>query len=361
MRTIERYIATLFVKNYALAISALSFLFVFHGFLTAMLDGDFPVRQLLVHHGLLIPQTVTQLTPPAVLIATVFTLAGLNRTNELVAAFSIGMGLTRVVAVILAFVFMISCLMLVMQDHVLPPVYRKRTTHYWRVMKKREDFYFNFKQDRIWYRSRNLIYNLRAFDRRTQSITGMAVYDFDPEFRLRQLIEAERAEFSPSGWRLLNGTVTTFSGEDPFPRTQRFDERSLLIHETPKDFMEIEKEVDGLRVRQLAEYVDRTRAAGVDTKAFEVKLQSRISLSFIPLVMCVLAVPFATRNRRSGGAGKDLGICLALTFFYWIFFSVGLSLGTNGAVPPVVAAWFPSAVFAVLAGGLILRRQRSTA
>jgi lipopolysaccharide export system permease protein len=73
--------------------------------------------------------------------------------------------------------------------------------------------------------------------------------------------------------------------------------------------------------------------------------------------MCFLGIPFSVGNRREGGLAKDLGLCLVLTFFYWLFHSIGLSLGTNGAVPPFVAAWLPSAVFMALAALLIARKR----
>jgi lipopolysaccharide export system permease protein len=72
----------------------------------------------------------------------------------------------------------------------------------------------------------------------------------------------------------------------------------------------------------------------------------------------VLAIPFSLRGRREGGAARDFGLCLAITFFYWLFFSIGLSLGTNGTVPPLLAAWLPSMVFGGLAVFLIVKRQR---
>jgi lipopolysaccharide export LptBFGC system permease protein LptF len=46
-----------------------------------------------------------------------------------------------------------------------------------------------------------------------------------------------------------------------------------------------------------------------------------------------------------------------VTFFYWLFYSVGLSLGTNGALPPWLAAWLPSAIFVALAAVLITRQK----
>ena len=225
-------------------------------------------------------------------------------------------------------------------------------------MKKSPDFFLDIKQDKIWYRAKNLIFNLKLFDPKTSIIHGMAVYTFDDSFNLIQVMDANRAEFTPQGWRLHQGTVTVFNESDPFPMTKSFQEKELLISETPKDFQEIEKEVDGLRLKELYRYIERMRAAGADTKSYEVKLHSKISLTFIPLVMCILAVPFSVRNRREGGAAKDLGLCLVATFFYWLFYSIGLSLGTNGALPPWLAAWLPSTIFAALAAALIARQTR---
>jgi len=244
-----------------------------------------------------------------------------------------------------------------MEDRVLPYTYKKRTTYFYREMEKKQDFFLDIKQDKIWYRSKNLIYNLKRFDPKSKSILGMAVYTFDENFNLAQLVDAKGAEFTDKGWKLKDGTVTVFSPDDPFPRSEKFIEKELQIAETPKDFQEIEKEVDGLRLKELNQYIKKVKSAGADTKSYEVNFHSRISLSFIPIVMCVLGVPFSTRSRREGNASAGLLLCLVVTFFYWIFYSIGLSLGTNGALPPWLAAWLPSMIFAALAGVLIARQR----
>jgi lipopolysaccharide export system permease protein len=357
MRTLDRYLAGIFLKNFLLAIAAVTVLFAFQGFMADLMEHQYPADQLMIYHLLNLPQVIVQMTPPAVMLATVLTLAGLTRTNELVAAHSIGVGLRRIVALIMVLVFVLSCLVLIVQDRVLPPTFKKRTAYYWRDMKHRTDFYFDLKQDKIWYRSKNLIYNLQRFDARDKTIHGMAVYNFDESFNLVQVLDAKMAEFGQRGWKLQDGTVTVFSKADQFPLTQHFKEKVLLIPETPKDFQEIDKEVDGLRLLELSRYISRMKDAGADTKAYEVKLQSRFSLSFIPMVMCLLGVPFSIRSRREEGTAKDLTLCLFVTFFYWLFYSIGLSLGTNGALPPWLAAWLPSVVFAALAVVLLNRRQ----
>lgn len=226
MRTLDRYLAGLFLKNFMLAVVALTALFMFQALLGDLLDHNYTTGQIVYYHLLGIPQVVVQMMPPAVLLGTVMTLSGLARNNELTACYSIGIGISRVMSLLLSIVFIVSCLMLVMQDRVLPPTFRKQTTYKHRVMEKKTDFFLDVKQDKIWYRSQHLIYNLQRFDPKTRVIFGMAVYTFNDDFKLIQAVDAEKAEYTSQGWRLMNGTVTVFTQDDPFPLTQQFKEKS---------------------------------------------------------------------------------------------------------------------------------------
>lgn len=361
MKVLTAYISNLFIRNFVFALLGLSALFIFQSLINYLMDTEYTAQQSLIYHALKIPEVLVQMAPPAALTGTVVTLSSLTRTNELVACYSIGVGLQKIVVILVSLVFMISCLCLVFQDRILPPFFKKHTTFYWKEMKGRADVLLDFKQDKIWYRSGNLIYNLQSFDRQTQTIIGMAVYTFDEGFNLIQVVEAKKATYSEleskKGWELFDGSVTILNTEDSFPLTKRFKTKALPLQEKPSDFQEIEKEVDGLRLKELYRFIKRTEESGVDTRNYEVKLHSRISLSFIPIIMCFLGIPFSVRLRREGGIGRDLGICLGLTFFYWLFYNVGLSMGTSGILPPVVAAWFPSLVFGVAAGVMIYRKR----
>lgn len=222
-------------------------------------------------------------------------------------------------------------------------------------MRGRKDFSFDISHNKVWYRSKNLIYNLKTFDPKTQKIKGMSVYQFDDDFHLQHVLEAKEAIYTDRGWKLFSGAETTFKNHKDFPVTTKFTEKELVIRETPNDFEQIEKEVDALRLKELYSYIAKIKDSGVDSKTYEVKYHSKISMSLIPLVMCILAVPFSTRQRRQGGAGRDLAIGFVVTFFYWLLYSIGLSLGSNGAVPPLLAAWLPSILFMGLAGYLLWR------
>jgi lipopolysaccharide export system permease protein len=357
MRTLDRYIVSIFIKHLIVAMVSMTILFLFQSMFSDLYDHNNAIEQVIYYHWLNVPQIAVQMSAPAVLLATVLTLSGLSRTQEIVACYSVGVGLRRLMALILGVVLIVCCLLLVMEDRILPLVYRKRTNFYWREMQKKPDFFIDIKRDKVWYRSKNMIYNLLLFDMNSKTIHGMALYTFDDDFNLLQVVNAEKAEYIDGRWKLENGIVTLFSKENPFPMTQNFLEKDVIIAESPKDFQEIEKEVNGLRFKELYQYIQRMKKAGADTKSYEVKYHSRFSLGFIPIVMCFLAVPFSLTNRREGGVAKDLGLCLVVTFFYWLFYSVGLSLGTNGALPPWLAAWLPSSIFVVLAATLIAHKN----
>ncbi len=357
MKTLDRYIAGIFLLNTLLAAVGMSCLFLFQSMFGDLYDHNHTFEQILIYHLMNFPLIVVQMCPPAVLLATVLTLSGLSRTHELIACYAIGFGLRRIMTVILAVVLLVSLTVVMMEDRILPPVFRIRTTYYWREMQKHADFFLDIKRDKIWYRSKNMIYNLQRFDSLSKTIYGMSIYTFDDHFNLIQVINAEKAEFQGKIWKLMKGTVSLIAPDQLFPMTKDFVEKEISISESPKDFQEIEKEVDGLSFRELSHYIQRMKEAGADTKHYEVKYHSRLSLSFIPIVMCFLAVPFSVRSRREGGMARDLGLCLVVTFFYWLFYSVGLSLGTNGALPPWLAAWLPSLFFVVLAAMLIARKS----
>lgn len=355
MQILARYLASTFFKNLLLSLVGLAGLFFFQNVVTQM--NDFPVNQLVIFSLYDLPRMMVMVAPPATLVATVLTFSTLSRSNELIACHSIGISLLQLLGVILPIVFVLSCLSLVAQDRVLPAFHEKKSLYYWREIKHKQDFFLDVKQDKIWYRSNNQIYNLRSFDPKGERILGIGVYIFSEQFNLIEFLQAETATYNGKEWDLTQGKSTHFDQETGFPIVESFKNRALKIKESPKDFQIIEKEVDRLRIKELVRFIDRNKSSGIDSKGLEVKLHSRFSLSFIPLIMCLLALPFSVSRTREGRLGRDLTMAMVITFFYWLSYSVCLSLGQNGTVVPVLAAWLPSIVFGILAGVLLSRMK----
>jgi len=357
MRTFDRYFAVIFLKNLLLSSVGMAVVLAFQGFLAQALDADYTLLQVLNYQALGFPDYLAKMVPPGTLMAAALTFSELNRHSELVAAHSLGISLGRMLKVLFSLVFIVCCGLLVIQDRLLPRFHRAQSSFYWSEMKQRPNFFLDVRRNKVWYRSRNDIYNLQVYEQQTGVITGMSVYRLSDRFKLKELIQAERARFEADHWVLTNGTITEFQGAEKIPRTKSFGELSLKLKETPRDFEEIEREVDSLRIKDLYRYINKSRDSGADIRRLEVKFHSRLSSSVMPFVMALLAVPFSRSRKREGGVGRDLGVGLAVTFFYWLFNGVGLSLGTNGALSPPLAAWLPSLIFSGVAIALIARKK----
>jgi len=355
MQILARYIAGSFFKNLLLSLLGLTFLFFFQTLLTQV--NDFNLIQKIIMNLYDVPSMWVMVAPPGVLLATVVTLSALSKTNELVACYSIGIGIRQILSVLFPIVFVFCCFTLILQDRIVPAFKDKKNTFYWKEIKKRQDFYLDVRQEKIWYRSNRYIYNLRNFDPERGRIFGIGVYEFDEGFKLKQEIQAEQAVFDGDHWELQQGKVIRFDGPKGYPLAEPFEKREFRIKETPKDFKLIEKEVDRLRIKDLIRFIRSNKASGIDARGMEVKLQSRFSLSFIPIIMFLLAIPFSVSRSREGRLGRDITIALGITFFYWLSYSIGMSLGQNGTVPPVVAAWFPTVIFGFFAVYLLRRMK----
>ena len=79
-----------------------------------------------------------------------------------------------------------------------------------------------------------------------------------------------------------------------------------------------------------------------------VEIHKRLSLPISCLVLGVFAMPVACVFE---GSKRHHGIILALAMFlvYYSIFSLGVSAGETGTLPPAIALWLANAVFAVVA------------
>ncbi len=358
MKIIDRFILWEFSKNFLICLCGLTFLFFISDYLRGVWDAEVSSAILFKYSALKIPQIFCTSVPPAAMLGTLVTLSLMNRKNELTAIHASGVSLLHVSFLIFGAIFIASCITLITYDRIVPPLERHRLLFYWKEIKGRKDFSLDIKTSKIWYRSKNYIYNLRLFDKQTNIIQGIGVYLFDENFQLQQHIEAEKATYTPDGdWVLKNGMLTVFPSDSTFPLNKKFIEKTIHLPESPKDFMEIEKQVETLRIKELWSFIRRNRNAGLDTKEYEVDFHQRIAISFIPLVMGLLAIPFFVSLHRQGGMGKDLSFAIASIFVYWLMFSFSLSMGKKGVFEPWLAAWTPSCLFLCAALYLIVKRR----
>lgn len=359
MSLIDRYILKLFLLYLVAGLAVFVTLYLTVDAMSfAMRHADAEASSLIKYYSYYTPWVVYQLLPIGCLMATLFTLATMNRNNELTALFSMGSSLLRIAAPMLIAVSIISAAAFGIGDQVLPRMMQKKSYVEYVEIRKRPGLYSTVKTNKIWFRTENVLFNIKTLNPETSKAQGITLYYFDPNWQLTQLIAADEVEMKGNLWDLKNGVVTLFAAESSFPLTRSFNEKTITMNEDLKDIQSTSNSSNTMSLSELSRFIERNKEAGLDTLAYEVDYHAKFGFAFAALVMSLVGIPFSVGRARSGGIFVNLGICLGLAFLYWVGYSSGLTMGEHGVLPPVVAAWGPNLIMSGVALILLKRLKR---
>lgn len=319
---------------------------------------DVAASSLIKYYAYYAPTIIYQMLPVACLLATVFTLSTLSKSNELVALFSVGMSLIRITFSMLLSVLVISIGVLFLSDRILPNFSREKTAIMEREIKKKQTLSSTIKNERIWYRSKDNIFNIKTLNEETHKAQGLTLYYFNSQWELIQMITAKEVDLLGENWKLKDGSVTLFTEDSSFPLTSSFKQKTVVMGEDAQDLSSTGSPSDVLSLAELSNYIKKNKEAGLDTVRYEVSYHSKYGFAFAALVMSLLGIPFSVGKARSGGIMLNIGICLGLVFLYWVLYSSALTLGNYGQIPPVIAAWLPNVAIAGLAAYFIVKSKK---
>lgn len=335
--------ATLFT-----AVDALSTLVKFSGI---------PFQYIFEFYLFYLPEVLSKMIPVACVVATVMTLTSLNRAGELVALYAAGMGLFRVALPLLFSISLISVFSFFIGDQVLPQFIKKKNYVLYNSIERNPSKFQFVRTDRIWYRSKDTIFNIKTLSPDGLKAQGLTLYFFSPNWDLLQMLTAGDVRINGNQWSLEKGSITLFDSSSSFPLTSQFDKKTIIMAEDAKDLQSAGQTSDMLSQQELSRFISKNREAGLETASYEMDYHAKFSFAFAGLVMSLLGLPFTAQKGRSGGNMLAMGMCLGVVFLYWILYSSGQAMGSHGVLPPILAAWIPT-VLMISLSFWTLRRLR---
>jgi len=290
--------------------------------------------------------------PVAMLLATLLSVGGMSRTNELMAMKGSGLSLGRILTPVLCLAALLSVANLLVAEFVVPPATRHKIeiedTHL-----KRNTSDPRHRKDLIYMRPDGGMVLIRRYNTRRQTMEDVTIEEFDERLRPRTRIDAATARWETDHWILESGRLRRFTadGESVTP----FDTMELSPGDpTPEDLVRRRLEPEERGYFDLRDYIARLKAGGNDPRALEVQLHLKVAFPFVTLIMTLLGAPLAARTRRSGFA-VSFAAALAISFFYYGSIQVAQVLGRQALLSPPLAAWIANGVF-ILIGLWILAR-----
>ena len=169
---------------------------------------------------------------------------------------------------------------------------------------------------------------------------------------LARVIDVDRAEQVPGGWRLEN--VRTYDARMNI--LMRQPAMTGLRGVEPTRFTLAKVDPDERDFVALRQEIRALQAAGRPTEEARTGWWHKISGPLSTVLMPLLAATAAFGLARSGHVLLRATIGMALGFAYFVADNFSLALGNYGAYPPFLAAWAPFLLF-LLIGEFVLIRQ----
>src|SRR5580700_2290766 len=356
---LDDYVLRDFGMNLAMVVAAfLMLLLVFTAF---ELLGDIlrnQISPLIVGAYLLnvSPYFVYNITPLSILLAVLITLGVMQRSNEITAIKTTGISIYRIITPLLVASAILATGLFFADQFYLPHANKRQDALRNMIKGKPAQTYLN--PDRKWiFGQHSDIYYYELFDSDRDQFGRLAVFQFDPAtFQLTKRIYADRAHWEETlqRWVCTQGWERDLRGP-AIDDYRTFEVATFpFVSEPPTYFKKEVKQSSEMNYEELRRYIRDLQQSGFDVVRLRVQLQKKLAFPIITLVMAVLAIPFSLSSGRRG-AITGVAVAVGIAVVYWTVAGLFEAMGNISQLPPVLAAWSPDLIFALVGGYLVLK------
>jgi len=348
MKRLDHYLLKKYFINLIFAVLAWIVLFEVINMiemLSKFIDYGATTRQFFLYYLYFIPYVVSLTLPIAALLGVLFAVSHMASHNEIVAQLSAGISLYRILLPLFIASLILSILSMVFNETVVPRANRARLD----LMR-----YDIRKNPRNQARLNNNIYvqdlpqrmlAVGYFNSKKNRGRTVSFLTYEGN-RLTERLDARNMTWQDSVWHLEKVVLREFSGEQErvrnLPDTVITDSRIR-----PRNLVDIQVKPEEMTYMELSDYIEELLTIGANPRKWLVERQLKISMPFAILIVTLIGAPFASRKRR-GGTGLNFAVSLLISFTFFIVIRIGQVFGHQGALEPMLAAWFGNLIFLLL-------------
>jgi lipopolysaccharide export system permease protein len=316
--------------------------------LDEMIKERVALNTILIYYLAYMPSIITQVTPIAILIATMYTLGGLARHNEITALRASGISLWNILKPFLITGFLISVLMLVLNGSFVPVSTRLFLKIKEEKIDKKKNAPVSTKIVRnvALYGSGNKIIYARSYDPKIKILKDIVVQEHDRRQNITSKIIAKEARWAKEGWVAFNVTIYKLGRNGEIKEEPRFEHRSILdIKERPSEFEGQKYKTEVLTASELGNYIRRlSGTSGLILQNLLIESYNRMAYPFANLIAVLIGAAFCIRVKRSSRI-LGIGLGFLVGFLFYGVFAISTALGKGGILPPFLSAWLANLIF----------------
>ncbi len=319
-----------------------------------------PFGLLMKYTFLSIPKYTHYLLPMAILLSSLFIFSQAIKRKEIVAIKAAAGKMKSILAPFIAIGVILTLFGFVLGEIIVPTTSKRLHAIKNKITKKEKGV--TFKEGALYMRGKDgSIVRISLYLPDKNISKGVSIFKFDEE-GLKERIDAETAEWEGNTWKLKDVTLYDMAKG----KTMAIKEMTYPAIESPKIFQEDMWKVEEMTMMELLKYQKRLSEAGFKNIKLSVDISSRLSYPLINFFMLLLGISlsiggdfaeqrvlqiFSSQKIKEGTVGSGIiaaGLGLLISLIYWFSYSLFLSLGYAGTIPPIIAPWIVPAIFAVV-------------
>ncbi len=351
MKILTRYLAREIYSSVGLVFATLLMLFAFLDFiheLSVMGYGQYSLGYVVLFVVLTIPGHLYELFPVAVLVGTIFALVQMASRSELTIFRASGASTGQMLGALSKIALPMIVVSFICGEVLAPP--SERMAQKLRLKAMNSQMSLQAFRSGVWVKDGGNFVNVKSVMPDT-SLLDIEIYNFDETFHLKTIISAKHASFlEPGKWQLGDVSETRFSRAGVGRSIAQSQEwQSALTPEILSVMLVVPEQMSAYDLYTYATHLKENKQ---QSARYEIAMWNKLVYPFALLVMMVLALPFASYQRRAGGVSILIFMGIVLGMVFHFSGRLVASLGALNSWQPMFSATAMTGVFLLL--GLIL-------
>lgn len=349
---LDWYIIKKFIGTYIYAILliiSIAIVFDFNENLSKFTQYHAPWRAIIFdYYANFIPYYSNLFSPLFVFIAVIFFTSKLAGNSEIIAMLAAGVSIKRLMRPYMLSCVVIAGLTFYLNSFVIPhgTVIRQNFETLYRNSKKNTS-----AEDIQLFVAKNTTAYIQNYDDQYKRGYGFSLVKIKNKKIVSHLtameIQYDTIADSKYHWKLSNWKIRTLKGLKEHIQSGATKDTVLLME--PTDLVYSKGQQETFTSPELRDYISKQTSRGSgNVVQYEVEFHKRIAMSFSSFILTIIGLALSSRKRK-GGMGLSLGIGLALSFSYIMLQTVSATFAIQDNTPPMLAAWIPNIIFAIIA------------
>ncbi len=175
----------------------------------------------------------------------------------------------------------------------------------------------------------------------------------DEESNLLKQYIFKRALISDKQWKLFDIEYINYETS----QIEHLDHLTLTTNLPASSLVERTISAEFLTFWQLPKNIKLLKQANLNTHQHRLYFFNKLSMPLLYIALCIFGAILALRPSRRGGGLFVTSASITSGFAIWSFSSIVFSLGLEGNIPAIAAAWLPAIIAFMISLTLILYRE----